>query len=244
MNMRSLEYYRNVVLMAAAMIAFVLSGPAKAAGRAEIEAVTFATEPKNVYVPLEETAKRLRLRFTKTEGSGQLNFVKGSVSAESIRRFVDGTELISIDDLQTVGVRVDQDAASGAIEVGRGFRRVNVTIGAKRVEIDLAKQRLSAWQGKRLVLQTRISSGRNGRTPAGKFKAGPYKARKHYSSLYNNAPMPWSVQVSGNIFVHGFTSVPDYPASHGCIRVPLTGGNPAKFFFEWANVGTPIAIVR
>ena len=56
--------------------------------------------------------------------------------------------------------------------------------------------------------------------------------------------MPWSVQVSGNVFVHGFTSVPDYPASHGCIRVPLTGRNPAKFFYEWINVGTPIAIVK
>lgn len=111
----------------------------------------------------------------------------------------------------------------------------------KRVEINLTEQRLRAYEGRRLVLNTNISSGRNRATPTGRFKAG-YKDADHYSSLYHNAPMPWSVQVSGNIFIHGFTSVPDYPASHGCIRMPLTGRNPAKRFFDWVEAGTPIVI--
>ena len=54
--------------------------------------------------------------------------------------------------------------------------------------------------------------------------------------------MPYSVQVNGNVFVHGFSSVPRFPASHGCIRVPLDNGNPAKQFFEWVEPGTPIEI--
>lgn len=113
--------------------------------------------------------------------------------------------------------------------------------GPKRVEINLTSQTLRAYEGNRLVMKTRISSGRNGATPTGSFRAG-WKHADHYSSLYNNAPMPWSVQVSGNIFVHGFTSVPNYPASHGCIRVPITGTNPAKRFFNWVDSGTPIRI--
>ena len=113
--------------------------------------------------------------------------------------------------------------------------------GPKRVEINLTDQKLRAYEGNRLVMQTRISSGRNRATPTGSFRAG-FKDADHYSSLYHNAPMPWSVQVSGNIFVHGFTSVPDYPASHGCIRMPLTGNNPAKRFFNWVDPGTPIRI--
>ena len=40
------------------------------------------------------------------------------------------------------------------------------------------------------------------------------------------------------------SSVPKYPASHGCIRVPLTEGNPAKLFYEWVSKGTPIEIVK
>ena len=47
-----------------------------------------------------------------------------------------------------------------------------------------------------------------------------------------------------HVFVHGFTSVPYYPASHGCIRLPLTGGNPAKFFYEWTDTGTPVKVTR
>jgi lipoprotein-anchoring transpeptidase ErfK/SrfK len=114
--------------------------------------------------------------------------------------------------------------------------------GPKRVEINLTEQKLRAYEGNRLVMQTRISSGRNRGTPTGNFKAGAYKAENHYSSLYHNAHMPWSVQVHGNIFVHGFAEVPDYPASRGCIRVPVTGNNPAKRFYHWVETGTPIRI--
>jgi lipoprotein-anchoring transpeptidase ErfK/SrfK len=114
--------------------------------------------------------------------------------------------------------------------------------GPKRVEITLTEQQLRAYEGNRLVMQTRISSGKNRGTPTGNFTAGPYKAENHYSSLYDNAHMPWSVQVFGNIFVHGFAEVPDYPASRGCIRVPVTGNNLAKRFYNWVETGTPIRV--
>lgn len=115
-------------------------------------------------------------------------------------------------------------------------------LGSKRVEIDKSQQMLRAYQGDQLVIESRVSTGRDGkRTPNGSYHAG-YKERMHYSSLYDDAPMPYSVQVSGNYFIHGFSSVPSRPASHGCIRLPLTGGNPARRFYEWVELGTPIAI--
>jgi len=113
--------------------------------------------------------------------------------------------------------------------------------GPKRVEINLTTQKLRAYQGNRVVMKTHISSGKNRRTPTGNYRAG-YKDADHYSSLYHNAPMPWSVQISGNIFMHGSGSVPNYPASHGCVRVPLTGSNPARRLFKWIDKGTPIRI--
>lgn len=112
---------------------------------------------------------------------------------------------------------------------------------AKRVVVDKTKQQLTAYEGERIVLQSRVSTGRQGRTPSGNFKAG-VKQRMHYSRLYDNAPMPFSVQFSGNFFIHGFSSVPNFPASHGCIRLPLTEDNPAKRFFEWVEIGTPIEV--
>lgn len=112
----------------------------------------------------------------------------------------------------------------------------------KRVVVDKTTQTLTAYEGEKVVLQSRVSTGKPGkRTPSGNFTAG-VKQRIHLSRLYHNAPMPWSVQVNGNYFIHGFGSVPNHPASHGCIRMPMGGDNPAKRFFEWVEAGTPVEI--
>jgi lipoprotein-anchoring transpeptidase ErfK/SrfK len=114
---------------------------------------------------------------------------------------------------------------------------------AKRVEIDKTHQVLRAYEGDRLVFQTRISTSKWDRfTPNGDFAAGG-KERMHYSKLFHNAPMPYAVEVVGDVFIHGFATVPRHPASHGCIRVPIDGNNPAKQFYEWIERGTPIAII-
>lgn len=113
---------------------------------------------------------------------------------------------------------------------------------AKRVEIDKTHQTLQAYEGGRLVFQSRVSTGKwDKSTPNGLFKAGE-KHRMHYSKLFHNAPMPYSVEVTGNVFIHGFSSVPPWPASHGCIRMPLDGDNPAKRFYDWVEWETPIQI--
>lgn len=199
-----------------------------------VQGITFAEDRGEIYIPLDEAERRLNLRIS-FPGHRQPS-----------RKLTDGTPLISLKELAELtkkGVKIVRAESGKDVKVSRLIRSFDIMVGAKYAEINLTKQRLRAWQGKRLVLETRISSGRGRRgTPRGNFHAGPYKARMHYSTLYDNAPMPWSVQVSGNVFIHGFSSVPAYPASHGCIRVPLDGGNPAKFFHDWINVGTPISI--
>jgi L,D-transpeptidase catalytic domain len=113
---------------------------------------------------------------------------------------------------------------------------------SKRVEIDKTNQVLRAYEGDRLVFQSHISTGRYDRsTPNGRFQAGE-KHRMHYSRLYHHAPMPFSVEVTGNCFIHGYGEVPDYPVSHGCVRLSLSNGNPARQFYDWVEPGTPIDI--
>jgi len=112
--------------------------------------------------------------------------------------------------------------------------------GPQRVVIDKSRQVLRAYEGNRVVLETHISTGRRGReTPSGHFHAQS-KSLMHYSQRYGNAPMPYSVQIAGNYFIHGFASVPNYPASHGCIRVPV---DTARQFYNWVAPGTPVDIV-
>lgn len=211
---------------------------------APLEAVTFALVPGVIYVPLNEAADQLHWKVQRDEIGRCVRLHDVAVPAGSLRQLIDGTELIRTSDLELAGARVFIRDEDGRIVVGWGFHRFTLIVSPKQVEVSLAKQQLRAWQGSRLVLQTHISSGRNGRTPAGSFTAGPFRQRMHYSKLFNNAPMPWSVQIYGNVFIHGFTSVPNYPASHGCIRVPLDGGNPAKFFYEWVDNGSPVRVVR
>lgn len=209
-----------------------------------IEAITFNAEPGKLFLPVDEAVKELGWESGRDQRGNVVLLNETPVRAGSLRRLTDGTELVSTGQLAQAGATVSEPNLEGVVRVGGLFRGFTLVMSPQFVEISLRKQRLYAWQGDRLVLETHISSGRNGRTPAGEFRAGPFRSAMHYSKLYDNAPMPWSVQINGNIFIHGFKSVPDYPASHGCIRMPLTDGNPAKFFYEWVLSGTPVSVKK
>ncbi|PWU08096.1 MAG: hypothetical protein C5B47_05195 [Verrucomicrobia bacterium] len=116
---------------------------------------------------------------------------------------------------------------------------VSYSTGGKRVYIDKSTQTLTAYEGDQVVLRSHISTGRSkSPTPSGNYQVG-VKERMHRSRLYDNAPMPYSVQFNNNYFIHGFSSVPRYPASHGCVRMPI--GNAQKLF-SWINAGTPVTV--
>lgn len=111
--------------------------------------------------------------------------------------------------------------------------------GGKRVYINKSTQTLTAYEGDEVVLTSRVSTGKSrSPTPNGTFQVG-VKDRMHRSRLYNNAPMPYSVQFNNNYFIHGFSSVPNYPASHGCVRMPI---GDAQELFEWITPGTPVTV--
>lgn len=66
-----------------------------------------------------------------------------------------------------------------------------------------------------------VSTGRKGyNTPTGNFQ--PYLLKPmHYSSKYENAPMPNSIFFHGGYAIHATNAVDSLgrPASHGCIRL-------------------------
>ncbi|MGH1367571.1 MAG: L,D-transpeptidase [Maritimibacter sp.] len=76
-----------------------------------------------------------------------------------------------------------------------------------------------------------ISTGRKGyETPTGRFRPF-FLSKDHKSSLYDDAPMPWSVFFNGDIAVHGTTELRNLgrPASHGCVRAHPKN---AQVFFQ------------
>ena len=60
------------------------------------------------------------------------------------------------------------------------------------------------------------------RTPVGTFyvdNLGDADCLSEELPNLGRAPMPYCMHVTGDFSIHGFSSVPNYNASHGCIRV-------------------------
>lgn len=107
-----------------------------------------------------------------------------------------------------------------------------------RIEISLAAQRASVIKDGTPVYQTAISSGRKGfATPSGEYVVTD-KRRSHKSTIYH-VNMPFFMRLNGLDFGLHQGAVPNYPASHGCIRLP--SGAAEKLFAE-IPVGTLVTI--
>ena len=228
------------MLLALTISAWPLTAPAAEV----IDGISFADDPHMLFVPVEEIAPALGWEMPLNQGSKEIFLNGHALDAARLRTLTNKTPLVPLDELQRAGATTTWGDDGMQALVASGFlKKAAIRFAAKHVEVDLGNQRLRAYQGARLVLDSDISSGREGRkTPAGDFKAGPVKSPMHRSRLYHNAPMPWSVQVHENVFIHGFQKVPRHPASHGCVRLPLAGANPAKWFYDWIDIGTPISI--
>jgi L,D-transpeptidase catalytic domain len=83
------------------------------------------------------------------------------------------------------------------------------------------------------------STGKPGkRTPTGVFTI-LQKRERHFSSTYNNAPMPNMQRLTWRGIALHAGNLPGYPASMGCIRLPMEF---SKHLFSVTHLGTPVII--
>jgi lipoprotein-anchoring transpeptidase ErfK/SrfK len=111
--------------------------------------------------------------------------------------------------------------------------------GEARVVIDRLTQTAYAYKGDTLVGAASVSTASKGRvTPLGFWSV--LEKRKFYRSRkYDNAPMPFMQRIDEyGIAFHGGNN-PGYPASHGCIRMPLKF---AEKLFTLTKVGSKVVI--
>jgi peptidoglycan hydrolase-like protein with peptidoglycan-binding domain len=86
--------------------------------------------------------------------------------------------------------------------------------GGNHVEVDKTRQVLFEVRDGKVVLAVQVSTGATGNTPLGVWH------------VYSRVP-GWSWVLWYPTFflrgfaIHGYPSVPAYPASHGCVRVPM-----------------------
>jgi lipoprotein-anchoring transpeptidase ErfK/SrfK len=110
-----------------------------------------------------------------------------------------------------------------------------------RVVVSLPRQRAYVFRGLELIDSGPVSTGRPGyRTPAGRFPILQKRVR-HYSNLYDNAPMPYMQRLTHDGIALHAGDLPGYPASHGCIRLPW---DFARRLYRLTNYSSEVIITR
>lgn len=104
---------------------------------------------------------------------------------------------------------------------------------ATGIEVHIAQQVLLLVQGGHVVSAIHVSTGRPGwPTPSGHFTI---QARYVMSwSIRFKVWMPLAQYFYDGYAIHEFSDVPDYAASHGCIRVPA---EEARVVWSFGHIG-------
>lgn len=111
--------------------------------------------------------------------------------------------------------------------------------GGVAVVVSIPQQRVHVYRnGVRIAVST-CSTGKPGHeTPTGVFVV-LQKDQNHRSSTYNDAPMPNMNRLTWSGIALHAGNLPGYPASHGCVRLPLAF---SQKLFTVTHLGTPVII--
>jgi ankyrin repeat protein len=162
-------------------------------------------------------------------GLGEVDYLRALIEAGGNRTRLSGRNKMSALDV--------------AAETGQ-WRSAQILLGGGpppdqlRIEISLALQRVALVKNGVPVYRTQCSTGRPGySTKRGEFVI-TNKERNHRSTIYH-VEMPYFMRLSCLDFGMHAGYVPNYPASHGCIRLPA---DAARKFFSEIPVGTVVTV--
>lgn len=207
---------------------------------ATLDSITFDDQKGEMYLPARDIKRVLGWRLATGKDHKTL-YLNNKPVKTRVRKLANGSALVSLSELKRRGLAVSPQQGGKVVKVRIKKRAFLVREGAKRVVINKAHLQMRAWQGQRVVLSSPVTLGIEGKdTPSGIFKAQGQREEMHKSKLYHNAPMPWSVHIVGNVYIHGWPKVTSRRGSHGCIRLPI---QKARFFYYWADPGTPVSIL-
>jgi lipoprotein-anchoring transpeptidase ErfK/SrfK len=107
--------------------------------------------------------------------------------------------------------------------------------------VNLKTQRTVLFRNGVPIAASTVSTGRPGySTPTGVFTI-LQKRVEHYSSTYDNAPMPHMQRLTWRGIALHAGQLPGYPASHGCIRLPP---GFAKLLYGVTTLGMTVVITN
>jgi len=107
------------------------------------------------------------------------------------------------------------------------------------IAISIDKQRLRIYDAAGFFAETPISTGMHGHpTPMGVFSV-IQKHKLHHSNIYSGAPMPYMQRITWSGVAMHAGVLPGYPASHGCIRMPMAF---AVKMWNWTRMGARVVV--
>src|SRR5437899_4055593 len=107
------------------------------------------------------------------------------------------------------------------------------------IAISIEKQNLKIYDANGFYAETPISTGMKGHpTPMGVFSV-IQKHKFHHSNIYSGAPMPYMQRITWSGVAMHAGVLPGYPASHGCIRMPMAF---AVKMWNWTKMGARVIV--
>lgn len=111
--------------------------------------------------------------------------------------------------------------------------------GPPIILISIDQQTLKLYDSNGLFAESPVSTGMRGHsTPMGVFSVIG-KEKFHRSNIYSGAPMPYMQRITWSGVAMHAGVLPGYPASHGCIRMPM---NFAVRMYGWTKQGARVVI--
>jgi hypothetical protein len=113
--------------------------------------------------------------------------------------------------------------------------------GPMLLVVNISTQKALLFRNGLPIAASTVSTGKTGHaTPTGVFTI-LQKEVEHYSSKYDDAPMPYMERLTWQGIALHAGHLPGYPASHGCIRLPA---GFAKLLYAQTSLGMTVVITK
>ena len=107
------------------------------------------------------------------------------------------------------------------------------------IVVSIERQKVTIYDSNGAFAESPVSTGMKGHsTPMGVFSV-IQKHKFHHSNIYSGAPMPYMQRITWSGVAMHAGVLPGYPASHGCIRMPMAF---AVKMWNWTKMGARVIV--
>ena len=107
------------------------------------------------------------------------------------------------------------------------------------IVVSIDRQKVTIYDSNGVFAESPVSTGMKGHsTPMGVFSV-IQKHKFHHSNIYSGAPMPYMQRITWSGVAMHAGVLPGYPASHGCIRMPMAF---AVKMWNWTKMGARVIV--